>query len=59
MKGFITLPRETGPHPKAYNEPGGRSEVSITSAPIRGLAAVGALEVPAMSVTLHELALER
>ena len=45
----------TGPDPRSYNEPGRSPAVAIASSPIRALPAEGELEVPAMSVTLHQL----
>jgi len=44
----------TGPDPRSYNEPGRIPAVTIASSPLHALPAEGELEVPAMSVTLHE-----
>ena len=47
----------TGPHARAYNAPGGPTEVSILETPTGELA--GPLRVPPMSVSLHALVTRR
>jgi hypothetical protein len=46
----------TGPDPQAYNEPGGRTDITTTERPLRRFPA--RLDLPALSINLFRVAAE-